>query len=162
MLSSQAILLSEFENWPANVGGFIRLVAQPQLSEISTHFRAGSDTYGIGPYVILTIVPILLGVGLTAVYKHTMGGLPGTKATDKLFIELCQAHKLSRYEALLLRRMAKAIDQPNPGVFFLLEHQFNEAAEALLEGSEQKKTAAAIESLRGRLFGCEVVDAAKE
>lgn len=141
--------------------GYLMLDKQPDLSDISTHFRAGSDTHGIGPYIVLTIVPILLGVGLTAFYQHYKGAVPGTRAADRLFAELCHAHKLSRGEIRLLRRVARTLEDMDTATIFLLQQRFDEAAEAFCEEHPQKKTTAAIESLRGRLFGCEPLEEPK-
>lgn len=128
-------------------------ISQMDLSEISTSFRAGSDTYGITPYVILTIVPILAAVGITFFYQHHAGFIPSLKGTDRLFLELCQAHKLSRYDARLLRKMATALGDAKPASLFILKHKFDLAAESFQEFDGSTKTATEIASIRGRLFG---------
>lgn len=129
------------------------LLGQPNLNEISTQFRAGSDTHGIGPYLILTIVPILVAIGITAFYQNTKGVLRSSRSSDKLFTELCNAHKLTRSEMRLLKKMSGLLDSPNVASLFILQTHFDEAASAYNQKDPSKQTAAAIESLRGRLFG---------
>lgn len=128
-------------------------ILQMELSEISTSFRAGSDTYGVAPYIVLTIVPILAAVGITLFYQHHQGFVPTLKVPERLFLELCQAHNLSRTEARTLRRMSTVIGAASPATLFLLKQQFDAAAETLSQEEGSMKTATVIKSIRGRLFG---------
>ena len=126
---------------------------QMDLSEISDSFRAGSDTYGVAPYIVLTAVPILAAVGITLFYQHHHGFAMTMKGPERLFYELCQAHQLSRSEVRLLRRMSIISGIANPAMLFLLQQQFDSAAKMLTGESDSTKTATEIESIRGRLFG---------
>jgi hypothetical protein len=104
------------------------------------------------PLIVLTLAPILAGLGIVACYQVGISRLPSTPSAERLFQELCQAHRINRRDARLLRRMSQMLEQTEPASLFLLRQRFDSAAELLMETENHSKTATSIAAIRSRLF----------
>ena len=67
---------------------------------------------------------------------------------QRLFRELCRAHRLGRGEVAVLRKLVRIEHVDPPARIFLEPRRFKPTAETLLAGSEQQ-----LDRLRERLFG---------
>jgi hypothetical protein len=131
----------------------IDLIAQMDLSEVSTHFKGGPNRSTLSPVIILTALPILAGAGIAALYHYSHPKTGSYQAPERLFQDLCKAHQLTRHEVRLMKEMAESLDSLEPSLLFLLVNRFDQAASRIGASGSKNKTTAAIESIRGRLFG---------
>ena len=153
MLESHPLLASLLPMPVATILSGMDLIAQMDLSEVSTHFKGGANRSTLSPIIVLTALPVLAGAGIAALYHYSHPKTGSYQAPERLFHDLCKAHQLSRYEVRLMKEMAESLDSIEPSLLFLLVKRFDQAALRLGESDCKNKTTAAIESIRGRLFG---------
>lgn len=128
------------------------LIASAGLSDIGNHFRTGSRETSWTPYIILTVIPIVLAIAITWAYQYFQKRVTVVKSPEKLFREICRLHKLDSSDELLIHTMADASRMADPTELLVFPHRFAAAADttaAVLKKSQLKK----LESLRERLFG---------
>ncbi len=128
------------------------LFARAGLSDIGDHFRTGQRDTSWTPYIVLTVVPIVLAISITWAYQFFQKRVTVVRSPEKLFREICRLHKLDSGDELLIRKLADASRVADPTELLVFPHRFAAAVEttaAVLKKAQSKK----VEVLRERLFG---------
>ena len=128
------VLLADQERWKDLGRGFRGENARLQGSEIAIC---------LGMVALAALVIFILA----RVLARQEGGRQHHSGRA-LFNSLCQAHSLSRAEALLLKKMAWHYQQPEPAQLFLMPAKFQPSALPAALHAQRRQ----VESLRERIF----------
>ena len=127
------------------------LLGQSRVSRLGSHFSGEKRSRGIAPYVWMTVVPILVAVGASALYQYHQNANVHLDSPGKLFRDLSKAHQLTWDQRRLLQEAAELSDLEVPAVLFVRPDLFDDAAR-LLTHAKGEKSRARMVALRETLF----------